>query len=106
MAAFEASDQYIFAVSFGVDATEIVTASEDGAAVLWSRRGDRMTTPLGHDASMYDACVSPVIGRVVTAGRDGSVRLREPPKSAVTYAPIAERLQSVWLRGGDGWHGR
>ena len=104
---FQASEQYIFAVSYSADATKIVTASEDGAVVLWSSGGDRMVTLLGHDGSVYDAYVSPRSGRIVTAGRDSDVRIWDSGDLIIASAPVTKgRFNSdssrVVMGGTDG----
>ncbi|MCB1127468.1 MAG: WD40 repeat domain-containing protein, partial [Verrucomicrobiae bacterium] len=66
----------INSVRFSPDNQRIITASQDGTAVIVATEGLRVLHRLtGHDAPVNAACFLDDGGRCVTAGADGSVRL-------------------------------
>jgi WD40 repeat protein len=60
------------AARYSADGNRVVTASDDGAARVYSIRGDRRTLlhAFPHRASVYDASFDPRGTLIVTAGRD------------------------------------
>lgn len=65
---------WVWEVSFSPDGNLLVTASEDGEAIVWSREGKKLAT-LKHSDRVYGATFSPNNQMIATASKDGMVRL-------------------------------
>jgi WD40 repeat protein len=65
---------WVWEVSFSPDGNLLVTASEDGEAIVWSREGEKLAT-LKHSDRVYGATFSPNNQMIATASKDGMVRL-------------------------------
>jgi WD40 repeat protein/energy-coupling factor transporter ATP-binding protein EcfA2 len=75
---------------FSPNGSRIMTASEDGTAVLWDvETVNRVAVLSGHDDTVHLAAFSPNDNLVLTASGDGKLRLWEvfaTPKDLVDYA--------------------
>ncbi len=65
---------WVWEVSFGSDGNMLLTASDDGEAIVWSRAGQKLAT-LKHPDRLYGATFSPDNLMIATASKDGKVRL-------------------------------
>ncbi len=108
---------WVWEVSFSSDGNMLLTASDDGEAIVWSRAGQKLFT-LKHPDRLYGATFSPDNRMIATASKDGKVRLwttdgkllrtyQGHSKSvfAVTFSPDgrflvsggADNLINIWL---------
>jgi len=79
----------VYTIAFSPDGAQLVTASLDKTARLWDRDGSARAVLLGHQDRVYRATFSPGDGRwLLTASRDGSIRVWRRPKGPATGAPI------------------
>ncbi len=61
---------------FDRDARRLVTASKDGAAIVWDlETGQEIIRLLGHEGNVESASFSPDGEQIVTSGSDGTVRI-------------------------------
>jgi WD40 repeat protein len=65
---------WVWEVSFSSDGNMLLTASDDGEAIVWSRAGEKLAT-LKHPDRLYGASFSPDHLMIATASKDGKVRL-------------------------------
>ncbi len=65
---------WVWEVSFSSDGNMLLTASDDGEAIVWSRAGQKLAT-LKHPDRLYGATFSPDNRMIATASKDGRVRL-------------------------------
>ncbi len=65
---------WVWEVSFSSDGNMLLTASDDGEAIVWSRAGQKLAT-LKHPDRLYGASFSPDNLMIATASKDGKVRL-------------------------------
>ena len=65
----------VWAIAFGPDGKEVVTAGEDYTIKRWSRKGELIQTIEGHDSWVVDVEFSPDGELLASASRDNSIRL-------------------------------
>lgn len=80
----------LYSVAFSPDGRQILTASLDKTARVWNRAGQALAILAGHQDRIYHAAFSPNSGHwVLTASRDGSLRLwRAPADEQAAAAPL------------------
>jgi WD40 repeat protein len=79
----------VYTIAFSPDGAQLVTASLDKTARLWDRDGSPRAVLTGHQDRVYRATFSPGEGRwLLTASRDGSIRVWRRPKGPQTGEPI------------------
>jgi WD40 repeat protein len=84
----------VYSIDISPNSAQVLTASLDKTARVWNRNGTSRAVLTGHQDRIYRALFSPDDGRwMLTASRDGSIRLwRTPQPSAGTGAGAEEQL--------------
>ena len=84
----------VYSIDISPDSAQILTASLDKTARVWNRNGTPRAVLMGHQDRIYRALFSPDNGRwMLTASRDGSIRLwRTPQPGAAVGAGGEEEL--------------
>ena len=98
-------------VVFSPDETHILTASDDGTAVLWDLKGKPLATFNQHTGAIQSAVFSPDGAKILTASQDKTVKLWDlkgtilrdythlfPVKSAI-FSPDGARILTVTADG-------
>ena len=71
----------VYSIDISPDSAQILTASLDKTARVWNRNGTPRAVLMGHQDRIYRALFSPDNGRwMLTASRDGSIRLWRTPQ--------------------------
>ena len=79
----------LYSVAFAPDGKQLVTASLDKTARLWSSRGDPIAILTGHQDRIYRAEFSPDGQWILTGSRDGSIRIWKRPTA------ISKQVQTL-----------
>ncbi|MEA1048735.1 AAA family ATPase [Lamprobacter modestohalophilus] len=79
----------VYSIAFAPDGKQIVTASLDKTARVWSPRGEAIAILAGHQDRIYRADFSPDGQWILTGSRDGSIRIWKRP----TKRPTAQSKQ-------------
>jgi WD40 repeat protein len=98
--------------NFNASGTQIVTASKDGTAQVWSIDGKQLAVLKGHNEQVFSAVFSPDGSRIVTAGYDGTARIWKPDgtqmavlqghSAAVTWAVFSNDGTQILTASSDG----
>ena len=76
---FKGHTWWVWSAAFSPDESHIVTASQDGTAIVWSVDSEEKSAPFtGHAGPVYSAAFSPDGQFVATAGYDKRVLLWRP----------------------------
>ncbi|MBK1616958.1 hypothetical protein CKO42_00540 [Lamprobacter modestohalophilus] len=85
----------IYSIAFAPDGQQLVTASMDKTARVWSPQGDAIGILSGHQDRIYRAEFSPDGQWILTGSRDGSIRIwkrptgrRQQPQTLSTFLPL------------------
>lgn len=78
----------IYSVAFSPDAEQLVTASLDKTARLWSSRGKPLAILAGHQDRIYRAEFSPDGDWILTGSRDRSIRIWKRPRRRSTNVEV------------------
>lgn len=79
--AFEGHEWWVWSANFSPDEKRIVTACQDGSAIVWDVASRKAGAPfLGHEGPVYDAVFSPDGKLVASAGYDQRILLWDPAK--------------------------
>ncbi|MBK5941046.1 AAA family ATPase [Halochromatium roseum] len=85
----------IYSIAFAPDGKQLVTASMDKSARVWSPQGDALAILSGHQDRIYRADFSPDGQWILTGSRDGSIRIwkrptgrRQQPQTLSTFLPL------------------
>jgi WD40 repeat protein len=87
----------IYSIAFSPDAEQIVTASLDKTARLWSRRGEPIAILAGHQDRIYRAEFSPDGDWVLTGSRDRSIRIWKRPRRPSIRSSSKVEVLSTFL---------
>ncbi len=71
----------VYSVAIAPDGAQMLTASLDKTARVWSRDGRPLAVLAGHQDRIYRAAYSPDGRWMLTASRDGSIRLWRSPET-------------------------
>lgn len=94
----------VLSASFSADASEIVTTSEDGSAIVWeTASGDQLYALTGHTAAVTAAAFSPAGDRIVTASNDGTVKIWDARRAS---QEVPEAVAEVAAEDGDDAEGK
>ncbi len=83
----------VYSIAIAPNASQVLTASLDKTARVWSRNGEPRAVLVGHQDRIYRAGFSPDGTWMLTASRDGSIRLWQTPAAAGGAAGV-ERLNA------------
>lgn len=93
----------LYSVDFSPDGQQLVTASLDKTARVWTRAGQPLAVLTGHQDRLYHASFSPEDGRwLLSASRDGSLRLWRAPPAQQARGMVPERQAFLPLRAHAG----
>ncbi|MEA3640180.1 MAG: AAA family ATPase [Lamprobacter sp.] len=70
----------VYSIAFAPDGKQVVTASLDKTARVWSPQGEAIAILAGHQDRIYRADFSPDGQWILTGSRDGSIRIWKRPK--------------------------
>jgi len=70
----------VYSIAFAPDGKQILTASLDKTARLWSPKGEAIAVLVGHQDRIYRADFSPDGEWILTGSRDGSIRIWKRPR--------------------------
>lgn len=83
----------IYSIAFAPDSAQVVTASLDKTARLWTRTGEPIAILVGHQDRIYRAEYSPDGAWVLTGSRDRSIRIwKRPQHERATVAVLSTFL--------------
>jgi WD40 repeat protein len=89
----------VYSIALSPDARQVLTASLDKSARVWDLDGNPQAVLLGHQDRIYRAAFSPGDGRwMLTASRDGTIRVWQTPRPQTPGAPAARPSAFLPLR--------
>ncbi|MGB5833456.1 MAG: hypothetical protein WBG92_15870, partial [Thiohalocapsa sp.] len=78
----------VYSIDIAPNSRQILTASLDKTARVWNRDGTAQAVLMGHQDRIYRALFSPDTGEwMLTASRDGSIRLWRTPQASGMGSP-------------------
>ncbi len=86
---FDGHSGRVYSIAFAPDGKQLLTASLDKTARLWSSGGDAIAILAGHQDRIYRAEFSPDGDWILTGSRDGSIRIWKRPKA------LSQQLQTL-----------
>jgi WD40 repeat protein len=89
-------DGFVNSAEFSPDGTQIVTASLDKTARVWSAfTGEPVGPPLNHDGVVWSAVFTPDGRRVVTGSGDGKLRYWDIKTGQLTREPLPTAISEI-----------
>ncbi|EIC22039.1 nSTAND1 domain-containing NTPase [Thiorhodovibrio frisius] len=93
----------LYSVAYSPDGERLLTSSLDKTARLWTRTGQPLAVLNGHQDRVYHAAFSPNDGRwLLTAARDGSLRVWQAPSADRTLGEVQQLSDFLPLQANSG----